>query len=83
MRHAQSLRVQEHARQAHRLPVRRGHALAGQAPWLVSGLLHAGAAVTDGEGAALFALSDGLVKWDREHRKVEVIPTASASCSVR
>lgn len=35
-----------------------GLALAAQAPWLVSGLLHAGAAVTDREGAALFALSD-------------------------
>lgn len=46
-----------------RAPVRRllaatGLALAAQAPWLVSGLLHAGVAVTDGEGAALFALSD-------------------------
>lgn len=48
---------------AGRAPVRRVLAaavlaLAAQAPWLVSGLLHAGAAVTDGEGAALFALSD-------------------------
>jgi len=47
---------------AGRAPVRRVLAaavlaLAAQAPWLVSGLLHAGAAVTDGEGAALFALS--------------------------
>lgn len=33
-------------------------AVAAQAPWLVSGLLHAGSAVTDDEGAALFALSD-------------------------
>lgn len=33
-------------------------ALAAQAPWLVSGVLHAGAAVTDDQGAALFALSD-------------------------
>lgn len=32
--------------------------LAAQAPWLVSGLLHAGAAVTDGEATGLFALSD-------------------------
>lgn len=48
---------------AGRAPVRRVLAaavlaVAAQAPWLVSGLLHAGAAVTDGEGAALFALSD-------------------------
>lgn len=47
---------------AGRAPVRRVLAaavlaVAAQAPWLVSGLLHAGAAVTDGEGAALFALS--------------------------
>lgn len=46
-----------------RAPVRRllagaGVVLAAQAPWLVSGLLHAGAAVTDAEGAGLFALSD-------------------------
>ncbi|WP_300642124.1 hypothetical protein [Nocardioides sp.] len=44
--------------QVRRLLAAGGLALAGQAPWLVSGLLHAGAAVTDGEGAALFALSD-------------------------
>lgn len=31
--------------------------LAAQAPWLVSGLLHAGSAATDEAGAALFALS--------------------------
>jgi len=48
---------------AGRAPVRRALAaatlvLAAQAPWLVSGLLHAGAAVSDGEGAGLFALSD-------------------------
>lgn len=48
---------------AGRVPLRRllavgGLAVAAQAPWLVSGLLHAGAAVTDGEGAALFALSE-------------------------
>jgi large subunit ribosomal protein L27 len=36
-----------------------------------------------GRDHTLFALSDGLVKWDREHRKVEVVPTASSSCSVR
>ena len=36
-----------------------------------------------GRDHTLFALSDGLVKWDREHRKVEVVPTASASCSIR
>lgn len=35
-----------------------GLVLAAQAPWLVSGLLHAGDAVTDRSGAALFALSD-------------------------
>ena len=32
--------------------------LAAQAPWLVSGLLHAGSAATDESGAGLFALSD-------------------------
>jgi len=36
-----------------------------------------------GRDHTLFALSDGLVKWDREHRKVEVVPTAASSCSVR
>lgn len=35
-----------------------------------------------GRDHTLFALSDGLVKWDREHRKVEVVPTASSSCSI-
>ncbi len=33
-------------------------ALVGNAPWLASGLLHAGSAVTDAASAALFALSD-------------------------
>ena len=45
--------------------------------------MNAGRNVGMGRDHTLFALSDGLVKWDREHRKVEVIPTASASCSVR
>ncbi len=35
-----------------------------------------------GRDHTLFALSDGLVKWDREHRKVEIVPTTSAACAL-
>jgi large subunit ribosomal protein L27 len=35
-----------------------------------------------GRDHTLFAKADGLVKWDAEHRKVEIVPTSSASCSL-
>jgi ribosomal protein L27 len=36
-----------------------------------------------GRDHTLFAKADGLVKWDAEHRKVEIVPTASTSCSLK
>lgn len=35
--------------------------------------MHPGANVGMGRDHTLFALSDGIVKWDREHRKVSVV----------
>ena len=35
-----------------------------------------------GRDHTLFAKADGLVKWDAEHRKVEIVPTASAACAL-
>ncbi len=44
--------------------------------------MRAGRNVGMGRDHTLFALTDGLVKWDREHRRVAIIPTASTSCAV-
>ncbi len=35
-----------------------------------------------GRDHTLFAKADGLVKWDAEHRKVEIVPTTSAACAL-
>jgi large subunit ribosomal protein L27 len=35
-----------------------------------------------GRDHTLFAKADGLVKWDSEHRKVEIVPTTSSSCAL-
>ena len=35
-----------------------------------------------GRDHTLFAKADGLVKWDSEHRKVEIVPVASTACSL-
>lgn len=35
--------------------------------------MHPGANVGMGRDHTLFALSDGVVKWDREHRKVSIV----------
>ena len=37
--------------------------------------IHPGDNVGIGRDHTLFALIDGSVKWDREHRRVSVIPT--------
>lgn len=37
---------------------------------------HPGANVGMGRDFTLFALEDGVVEWDREHRKVQVVPAA-------
>ena len=44
--------------------------------------MRAGRNVGMGRDHTLFALKDGLVKWDREHRSVTIVPTASTSCAV-
>ncbi len=44
--------------------------------------MRAGRNVGMGRDHTLFAKADGIVKWDAEHRKVDVIPTTSASCSL-
>ena len=44
--------------------------------------MRAGRNVGMGRDHTLFALKDGLVKWDREHRSVAIVPTASTTCSV-
>jgi ribosomal protein L27 len=36
-----------------------------------------------GRDHTLFAKADGLVKWDAEHRKVEIVPTTSTACSIK
>jgi len=36
-----------------------------------------------GRDHTLFAKADGLVKWDAEHRKVEIVPTASTACAIK
>ena len=45
--------------------------------------MNAGRNVGMGRDHTLFAKADGLVKWDAEHRKVEIVPTASTSCSIK
>ena len=44
--------------------------------------MRAGRNVGMGRDHTLFAKADGLVKWDAEHRRVEVVPTASNSCTL-
>ena len=44
--------------------------------------MNAGRNVGMGRDHTLFAKADGLVKWDAEHRKVEIVPTVSTSCSL-
>jgi large subunit ribosomal protein L27 len=44
--------------------------------------MRAGRNVGMGRDHTLFAKADGLVKWDAEHRRVEIVPTASAACSL-
>jgi large subunit ribosomal protein L27 len=44
--------------------------------------MRAGRNVGMGRDHTLFAKADGLVKWDSEHRKVEIVPVASAACSL-
>ena len=44
---------------------------------------HRGANVGMGRDHTLFAKADGLVKWDAEHRKVEIVPTTSSACSIK
>jgi large subunit ribosomal protein L27 len=45
--------------------------------------MNAGRNVGMGRDHTLFAKADGLVKWDAEHRKVEIVPTTSAACSIK
>jgi large subunit ribosomal protein L27 len=44
--------------------------------------MRAGRNVGMGRDHTLFAKSDGLVKWDAEHRRVEIVPTSSGACSL-
>ena len=44
--------------------------------------MRAGRNVGMGRDHTLFAKADGLVKWDAEHRRVEIVPTASAACAL-
>jgi large subunit ribosomal protein L27 len=44
--------------------------------------MRAGRNVGMGRDHTLFALKDGIVKWDSAHRSVQVVPTASTSCSI-
>jgi large subunit ribosomal protein L27 len=44
--------------------------------------MRAGRNVGMGRDHTLFAKADGLVKWDSEHRKVEIVPVASSACSL-
>jgi large subunit ribosomal protein L27 len=44
--------------------------------------MRAGRNVGMGRDHTLFAKADGLVKWDAEHRRVEVVPTAANSCTI-
>jgi large subunit ribosomal protein L27 len=44
--------------------------------------MRAGRNVGMGRDHTLFALKDGIVKWDREHRSVQVVPTSNASCGI-
>jgi large subunit ribosomal protein L27 len=44
--------------------------------------MRAGRNVGMGRDHTLFAKADGLVKWDSEHRKVEIVPVASTACSL-
>jgi len=44
--------------------------------------MRAGRNVGMGRDHTLFAKADGLVRWDAEHRRVEVVPTASNSCAI-
>ncbi|MSR72318.1 MAG: 50S ribosomal protein L27 [Opitutia bacterium] len=44
--------------------------------------MRAGRNVGMGRDHTLFAKADGLVKWDAEHRRVEVVPTAANSCAI-
>jgi len=41
--------------------------------------MHPGENVGLGRDFTLFALKDGVVKWDREHRKVSVVEEVAAS----
>ena len=45
--------------------------------------MNAGRNVGMGRDHTLFAKADGLVKWDAEHRKVEIVPTASTACAIK
>ena len=45
--------------------------------------MNAGRNVGMGRDHTLFAKADGLVKWDAEHRKVEIVPTTSSACSIK
>jgi large subunit ribosomal protein L27 len=45
--------------------------------------VNAGRNVGMGRDHTLFAKADGIVRWDAEHRKVEIVPTASAACSLK
>jgi large subunit ribosomal protein L27 len=38
--------------------------------------MRAGRNVGMGRDHTLFALSEGIVKWDREHRSVQIVPKA-------
>ena len=44
--------------------------------------MRAGRNVGMGRDHTLFAKADGIIKWDSEHRKVEVVPTAATACSL-
>ncbi|MDP0495105.1 MAG: 50S ribosomal protein L27 [Verrucomicrobiota bacterium JB024] len=41
--------------------------------------MHPGSNVGLGRDFTLFALKDGVVKWDREHRKVSIVEEVAAS----
>ena len=45
--------------------------------------MNAGRNVGMGRDHTLFAKADGLVKWDAEHRTVEIVPTTSSACSIK
>ncbi len=45
--------------------------------------MNAGRNVGMGRDHTLFAKADGIVRWDAEHRQVEIVPTASTACAIK